>query len=193
MLFRTNLYLFCFYFAVRANTPFHVLGGGFFFINLHLSRNTSLGPSAYFLIFTANCFIAFAQSFFLYNWRPFSNMALISSIFLLAFFFLWKRKDCLSLTFFILCFLSISQDFLHVWRHVGNGERTTYEVFLFLILIFASSKRGRTIYLKLAFAIIFIFVFLYEFHFLTLSNHSRAGFNIFGRGLQSLLEIRHLF
>ena len=64
---------------------------------------------------------------------PLLILALIVSLILL-----WKRRDGLSAAAVAASMIAVSGDFPHVWTHVGNAERVTFDVFILLLAIFAT-------------------------------------------------------
>jgi len=113
---------------------------------------------------------------------------LLSIIFFLSLILLLRRRDILSMTFFAYSLLSISLNFHKIWCHVGNGERTTYETFIFLILSFVAFKKDVKHFIKYIIFIIFILIFIYNFHFFTLSKHFRAPFHFFLEFIYGLVQ-----
>jgi hypothetical protein len=59
--------------------------------------------------------------------------ALIVSVILL-----WKRRDGLSAAAVAASLIAVSLDFPHVWTHVGNAERVTFDVFVLLLASLAT-------------------------------------------------------
>jgi hypothetical protein len=61
------------------------------------------------------------------------GLALIVSLVLL-----WRRRDGLSAAAVAASVIAVCLDFPHVWTHVGNAERVTFDVFILLLAIFAT-------------------------------------------------------
>jgi hypothetical protein len=64
---------------------------------------------------------------------PLLTAALIVSLVLL-----WKRRDGLSAAAVVASVIAVSLDYPHVWTHVGNAERVSFDVFILLLAIFAT-------------------------------------------------------
>jgi hypothetical protein len=87
----------------------------------------------------------------------------LTCIFFLSLYFLWKRKDFLSLSLFVFSLVSLIFPYQQVWIHVANGIRVTYEAVLFSIIVFISQtelRKASVKYLILSLFLLF-FVFFY--------------------------------
>jgi hypothetical protein len=66
----------------------------------------------------------------------------VTTALLVAARFAWVRRDALACAALGYGFIAVSLNFPAVWIHVGNGQRTTYELFLTLAMLTAISWRG---------------------------------------------------
>jgi hypothetical protein len=61
--------------------------------------------------------------------------------FVTALVLFWKRRDGITGAALAYATIAISHDYPHVWTHVGNAERVTFDVFLLLLVAFAMLGR----------------------------------------------------
>jgi hypothetical protein len=66
------------------------------------------------------------------------TMALVVSVALFV-----MRRDGLSAAAVVASLIAVSLDYEHVWLHVGNAERVTFDAFILLLAIFATVVPGR--------------------------------------------------
>jgi hypothetical protein len=105
-----------------------------------------------------------------YPWHP--PLALAGNIFPLVLtaaliaglVLLWKRRDGLSAAIVAYALLAVSHDYPHVWSHVGNAERVTYDVFLLLLAALATLGRESRA-LRATLLAFFAFTIVYTVYF----------------------------
>lgn len=85
----------------------------------------------------------------------------LTCIFLFSLYFLWRKKDFLSLSLFAFSLVSVLLRYEKVWLHVGNGIRVTYEAVLFLIIVFISQSGSRKPIIKYLFLSLFLLIFIF--------------------------------
>ena len=95
---------------------------------------------------------------------------MLTCIFLFSLYFLWKRKDFLSLSLFAFSLVSILLNYEKIWLHVDNGIRGTYEAFLFLIIVFISQRELRKPVIKYLFLSLFLLFFIFNCYLYYLSS-----------------------
>jgi hypothetical protein len=96
-------------------------------------------------------------------------------IFGFSLYFLWRRKDFLSLSLFAFSFVSILLNYEKIWIHVDNGIRGTYESFLFLIIVFISQSKSSKPIIKYLFLGLFLQVFTFNYYLSGLYPYFRKG------------------
>jgi hypothetical protein len=105
-------------------------------------------------------------------------MAMLLLLLIASVYFLFKRRDVVSLTFFVYMFLAISLNYEKVWKGLGNVERTTFEGFLFFIIAsLNSTPKSHKHKWRIGFALaVFSSVLLiYDLVFLTADKPFQAG------------------
>ncbi len=65
---------------------------------------------------------------------------IIILLFLFSIYLLWKKWGPLSISLPLYSLLILSTKYHKVWRHIGNAERISYEIFLLFVLLFASHR-----------------------------------------------------
>jgi len=86
---------------------------------------------------------------------------MLTCIFLFSLYFLWRKKDFLSLSLFAFSLISLLLRYEKVWIHVGNGIRVTYEAVLFLIIVFISQSESRKPIIKYLFLSLFLLIIIF--------------------------------
>jgi len=101
---------------------------------------------------------------------------MLTCIFLFSLYFLWKRKDFLSLSLFAFSLVSILLNYEKIWLHIDNGIRGTYEAFLFLIIVFVSQSTSLKPVIKYLFLSLFLLFFIFNYYLSSLYPLFRKGF-----------------
>jgi hypothetical protein len=101
---------------------------------------------------------------------------LLTCIFLLSLYFLWKRKDFLSLSLFVFSLVSTTFPYKQVWIHAGNGIRVTYEAVLVSIIVFVSQSESRKPSVKYLFLSLFLLFFVFFYLLPSVDPFFRKGF-----------------
>jgi hypothetical protein len=101
---------------------------------------------------------------------------LLTCIFLFSLYFLWKRKDFLSLSLFAFSLVSILLTYEKVWIHVANGIRVTYEAVLFIIVVFISQIDLHKPSIKYLFLSLFLLFFIFFYLLPSFYPFFRKGF-----------------
>jgi len=101
---------------------------------------------------------------------------LLTCIFLLSLYFLWKRKDFLSLSLLVFSLVSIVFPYKQVWIHAGNGIRVTYEAVLVSIIVFVSQSGLRKPSVKYLFLSLFLLFFIFFYLLPGVDPFFRKGF-----------------
>jgi hypothetical protein len=99
----------------------------------------------------------------------------LTCIFLFSLYFLWRKKDFLSLSLFAFSLVSVLLRYEKVWLHVGNGIRVTYEAFLLLIIVFISQGESRKPVIKYLFLSLFLLLFIFFYLLPGLFRFFRTG------------------
>jgi len=86
---------------------------------------------------------------------------LLTCIFLFSVYFLWRKRDFLSLSLFAFSLISTLLPYEKVWLHAGNGIRVTYEAVLFSIIGYVSQAELRKPRLKYLFLGLFLLFFIF--------------------------------
>ena len=66
---------------------------------------------------------------------------LLAAALVVSIVLFWTRRDALTAATVAYALIAVSLDYWHVWAHVGNAERVTYDVLLLLLVAFATLGR----------------------------------------------------
>ncbi len=105
---------------------------------------------------------------------------LLTIMFFVSIYFLKKQLNFLSLSFFLYSLISISLNYEKIWVNVANGERTTFESFLFFLIVMVTGMKSVSIkkrrWLKILLLSFFLMVIIYNIFIYNYSIFFKTGF-----------------
>ncbi len=105
--------------------------------------------------------------------------AILISGLVLAVCFLRKDKGAFTVALLFYAVMSVSFSFVKVWTLMMNGERVTFEIFVFIILVFLGLSQKDIKIFRPAVVVFFGLVLVYDLFFLSVVSAFRAGFGMF--------------
>ena len=81
----------------------------------------------------------------------------------------------ISILLFFYSLLSISLNYTSIWVYIGNGERGTYESFLFFIILIISTREKKPALYKILLTGFILLMFIFNYFWLEVHRDFRAG------------------
>jgi hypothetical protein len=100
---------------------------------------------------------------------------LLICCFVFVICYLRKNKSAMNFVFLGYGVLALSLSYLKFWIYMPNGERVTFEAFLFLMIAFLALPKDQSKSCYYAVLVFFILTIVYDLFFLSAASSFRAG------------------